>query len=48
MIIKFKDVEYVIFTDNDLKNIFKNFVFENMRHPINFKYLNLDINFLPY
>ena len=26
MIIKFNDVEYTIFTDNDLLNIFKNFI----------------------
>ena len=26
LIIKFKDVEYIIFTGDDLKNIFKNFI----------------------
>ena len=56
MIIKFKDVEYIIFSDKELNKYFQKFYkyliilyyFENMRHPINSKYLNLDMIFLAY
>ena len=56
MIIKFKDVEYIIFSDKELNKYFQKFYkyiiflyyFENMKHPINSKYLNLDMIFLAY